>query len=222
MSFETFLKSGLFKQKSKNLVKLGFDFANPNVQEEYKKIEQMLVTEYFIKSGSMCTIMKKFDIPSSKTLDILFREFDISARSLSDANTNAFGEGRSDPFSNFSKFTHTWHDTWDSKKVLLRSSHEVDFAKLLDSQQEPYEVECLRIRYFDVAKNQTRVAVPDFYLPRQHKIVEVKSEYWLDRENMESKRIAYQKLGYSFALYLEHVLLENWSLPSDSNRDLAP
>ncbi len=220
MSLETFLKSGLFKQKSKNLVKLGFDFTNQNVQEEYQKIEQMLVTEYFIKSGSMCTIMKKFDIPSSKTLDNLFREFDIDARTLSNASKNAFEEGRSDPFSNMNKFVHTWHDTWDNKKVLLRSSHELHFAQFLDNKEEPYEVECMRIRYFDSVKNQTRIAIPDFYLPQQHKIVEVKSEYWLDRTNMESKRIAYQKLGYSFALYLDFELIENWSLPWESNPDL--
>lgn len=68
----------------------------------------------------------------------------------------------------------------------------------------------MRIRYFDAGKGCFRIAVPDFYLPRQHKIIEVKSEYWLDRDNMESKRIAYEKLGYSFALYLEHELIENW------------
>lgn len=221
MSFETFSKSGLLKQKSKNLVKLGFNFSNPNIQEEYLKIQQMLITEYFIKSGSMCTIMKQFDIPSSKTLDILFREFDIQSRSLSVAGVMSMEQGRSDPLSKL-KFTHTWHDTWDKKQVLLRSSHEEDFAKLLDADKEPYEVECMRIRYFDDSLQQHRIAVPDFYLPRQHKIVEVKSEWWLDRPNMESKRIAYQKLGYSFALYLEHKLLDNWSLSWDSNPDLAP
>lgn len=222
MSFETFSKSGLLKQKSNNLVKLGFDFSNPNIEEEYFKIQQMLVTEYFIKSGSMLTIMKQFDIPSTRTLDILFREFDINSRSFSDASSNAFIEGRSESFSNIHKFVHIWHDTWDGKNFLLRSSHELAFAKLLDQRQEPYQVECMRIRYFDATENKTRVAIPDFYLPRQHKIVEVKSEYWLDSENMESKRLAYQELGYSFALYLEHTLIENWSLSRDSNSDLAP
>ena len=220
MSFETFKQSGLFKQKSKNLQKLGFDFSNPDTLSEYLKIQNLLVTEYFILHGSMITIMKKFGIPSTKTLDILFREFDIEARSLSDACKNSIEEGRSNPIENFNSFVHIWHTTWDGKAVLLRSSVEKRFAQLLDDQREPYEVECLRIKYFDAELQQYRIAIPDFYLPRLHKIIEVKADYWLDPINMESKRIAYQKLGYSFALYLENELIENWSLPRDSNPDL--
>lgn len=219
MSFETFKQSGLFKQKSKNLEKLGFDFSNPDARGEYLKIQNLLVTEYFILHGSMITIMKKFDIPSTKTLDTLFREFNIQARSLSDANKLSILEGRSTPAEKLA-FVHIWHTTWDGKSVLLRSSIEKRFAELLDQQQEPYDVECLRIKYFDEELQQYRIAIPDFYLPRHHKIIEVKSDYWLKPINMESKRIAYQKLGYSFALYLEHELIENWSLPRDSNPDL--
>jgi hypothetical protein len=84
MSFETFLKSQLLSKRSSNLAKLGFDFdADP--QKEFSKIQNLLFTRYHIQQGSMLTIMKEFGIPSSKTMHILFREFDVCARTVRDA-----------------------------------------------------------------------------------------------------------------------------------------
>ena len=47
------------------------------------------------------------------------------------------------------QYKHGYHITWNNKKVYLRSSYEFDYAKLLDKQKINYEVENLRIKYWD-------------------------------------------------------------------------
>ena len=205
MSFETFRKSQFFLRKSSNLQKLGFDFSG-DPQQEYLKIQNLLMTRYFIENGSMITIMKEFGIPSSRTMDTVFREFEIKARSDQEAALLSIQEGRSDPFKNAHSFVHIWHDTWEGKNFMLRSSHEEHLAKFLDDAQIRYEVECMRIKYFD--GENYRIAIPDFYLPETNEIVEVKSTYWLDKENMNAKSKAYKELGFGFLLYLDKQWVE--------------
>ena len=62
--------------------------------------------------------------------------------------------------------------------------------------------------YFDTQKEQERIAIPDFYLPETNTIVEVKSEWTLDKQNMIDKRKSYLKLGYNFELLYEHKFVE--------------
>ena len=203
MSFETFQKSQLYYKRSPNLTRLGFNFENENKLEEYLKIQSMLFTLYHIQEGSMLTIMKEFKIPSTRTMDIIFREFEIKSRTLSEATVLSIEKNRSLPMKNYNSFVHIWHTTWNGQQILLRSSHEKAFAEILDSKKILYFVETLRIKYFDKSSNSFKIAIPDFYLPAQHKIVEVKSNYWLDEIQMKSKRDAYRELGYSFDLFLE-------------------
>lgn len=204
MSLTTFYKSQLYTRKSNNLINIGFNFDAPDHSLEYFKIQSLLVTEYNINCESMLTIMKKFNIPSSRTMDILFREFDIEARSLSEAKTLALVEGRSEVAS-CTKYVHIWHTTWDDKSVLLRSSYEVNYAKTLDDDKIVYEVECMRIKYFDTQLQKYRIAIPDFYLPDSNTIVEIKATYWLDVENMKSKKQEYQRLGFNFKLIVDGI-----------------
>ena len=91
---------------------------------------------------------------------------------------------------------------------MLRSSYESDFANILDESKTPYEVEKLRIPYFDTQQNKQRIAIPDFYLPDTNTIVEVKSTWTLDKQNMIDKRVAYLKSGYNFKLWLEHEYVD--------------
>ena len=77
MSIDNFLKSKLYKLKSPNLLKLGLNFNSKTPEHEYTKIQSLLYTEYHIKCESMLTIMKQFNIPSSKTMDTLFTLFDV-------------------------------------------------------------------------------------------------------------------------------------------------
>lgn len=99
------------------------------------------------------------------------------------------------------------HTTWNNKKVFYRSSYELDYAEELDDKKIDYEMESLRIQYFDSKKKITRTAIPDFYLPDQNKIVEIKSNYTYDEQNMKDKFKAYKKHGYEIELILEHKLV---------------
>ena len=50
-----------------------------------------------------------------------------------------------------------------------------------------------------------RFAFPDFYLPEQNLIVEVKSAFTLDVQNMKDKFLQYKALGYNVDLLYEHM-----------------
>ena len=209
----------MLKKQSRNLTKLGYDFSGDSLSE-YLKIQNVLMTKYHIEQGSMLTIMKEFGIPSSRTMDTLFREFEITSRTLPEAYMVAIDQNRFDPAKNLPSFVNIWHTTWDAKKVLLRSSLEKQFAQDLDTKQIRYEVESMRIKYFDQEQSLYRIAIPDFYLPDDNRIVEVKSTYWLDVKNMQAKARGYTDLGFNFSLYLDGNIIENWSLSRDSNPDL--
>ena len=208
MIIQNFLKSQFYKNKSPNLIKLGFNYDN-SAETEFLKIQSMLYTEYHIKCESMLTLMKQFSIPSSRTMDIIFRLFDIEARSFSESQSNAITTNRV-VMPNNTKFKHIFHTSWFGETFCLRSSYEEDYAKLLDQSQTKYFVEHLRIKYFNSNQQRYRIAIPDFYLPETNTIVEVKSTYWLDETEMRDKKEAYTALGYKFILNLEHRLLENW------------
>jgi len=205
MALKEFKQSQMYTRKSSNLIKLGFNFEN-NHEIEYYKIQSMLVTKYNIECESMLTIMKEFNIPSSRTMDILFKLFDIEARNFSEAASNALKLNRSKLPDNY-KYTTSYHTSWHGEIFYLRSSHELELAKYLDGKQIKYFVEALRIKYFDTQQNKYRIAIPDFYLPESHTLIEVKSSYWLDKTNMEDKKKSYQELGYKFMLYLDHKFI---------------
>lgn len=197
----------MYRQKSKNLLKLGCDFTNPNTEEEYFKIQSLLTTEYHILCESQLSIMKKYQIPSSRTMDILFRVFDITSRSLSDARYTSDMMGRQPfeftPGGIFKNCKRGWHKTWDGKLVYLRSSYEFNYAEILDSQKIKYDCENLRIKYFDTQENRYRVAVPDFYLFESKTIVEIKSSYTLDTINMDDRIKSFLEAGFNFKLILD-------------------
>jgi hypothetical protein len=205
MSYAAFLNSQSFKRKSPNLTKLGFNFDNPNSEIEFSKIQSLLSTEYLIRGESMLTIMSRYDIPSARTLHDLFKLVDIDARSLSSATNLAILTCRS-----IMPSCHTyrtgWHTTWDNKQVFLRSSYELHYAKELDTQQITYEVEAIRVKYYNSEEGKFRIAIPDFLLPTTHTIVEIKSNYSYRPIEMTDKFTEYKKLGYTPILILEGIV----------------
>lgn len=64
---------------------------------------------------------------------------------------------------------------------------------------EPFTVD-----YYDTTLKRKRFAIPDFYLPEYNIIVEVKSDYTYNRQNMIDKAKAYIEQGYDFILEYEH------------------
>lgn len=201
MSLSDLQKSQIYKRKGKNLIKLGFNFDQDD-EKEFRKIQKVLFTEYHMNKESMITIGKKFGIPSTKTMDTLFKLFDIETRNLSEATYNAMDQGRYV----FDKYGYYLiHKTWFGEEVYLRSSYEESYAKLLDQQKVYYEVEPFNVRYYDTTTARYRIAVPDFYIPSLHKIVEIKAEYWLDQEEMDCKEKEYRRLGFQFELVVGKV-----------------
>ncbi len=175
--------------------------------DEYNKVKDLLYTEYVINQLSPKDIYIKYNckkyINNSETLLHLFKSYNFPIRHFSESTTVSYLHGK------LKGPTHTlgkdcYHITWNNKKVYLRSTYELDYALYLDSKQIDYDVECKRIKYYDSIKQKYRCAIPDFYISNKNLLVEVKSNYTLDIQNMKDKFNEYIKLGYNVKLILEH------------------
>lgn len=167
-----------------------------------KKALKILKKEYFKNKSSSFDIFKKYKISN---IFYFFKLNGISLRNNSEATKNAISTGRLDP-TNFryvrknKNYKTGYHITWDNQKVFLRSSYEFRYAKELDFKKIKYEVEKFKIKYFDTQKNKYRYALPDFFIVSENKIVEIKSDWTLDKQNIKDKEKAYRKQGYNFEL----------------------
>lgn len=181
--------------------KLGTSASNLKIAN-HKTIE-FLKAEYFINKQSLVTIKEKYNVQFN-TIHNFFKKNGISLKSISFANKESILLGRQFPENNLKYSVSGIHNTWNNKKVYLRSSYEFDYAKELDSYEIDYDVEFKRIEYYDSIKNEIRIAIPDFYLPKLNMIVEIKSNYTLDLQNMKDKFKSYEKLGFKTKLILDH------------------
>lgn len=192
-------KNKLVYNKIGSLIKY-FDFdkstiGTTNALLEFERIKNKLYTLYYIDGLSSPDLDKLFNYPSH-IVQHIFPIFNFSPRTNSESVTNSFLQGKCHCTSS-NKYKHGWHTTWNNKKVYYRSQNELDFAFELDNQQIDYEMEYLHIKYFDTQKNDYRCAIPDFYIPSKNEIVEIKSSYTLDLQNMCDKFKAYKELGYN-------------------------
>jgi len=153
------------------------------IYKEYKRIRNKLIKEYTKNRLTLTDLCKKYKHPNIgnlyhtlKILGIIFRP----------AVSNRFKTG--------------WHITWYKKKIFYRSSYELNYAKELDNQKIPYEVESLTIPYWDIKLQKERTAHPDFYLLNSNTIVEIKSIRTYDEQNMRDRFKAFKKFGYGCRL----------------------
>jgi hypothetical protein len=79
----------------------------------------------------------------------------------------------------------------------------------------------LRIPFFNPLKNKKSVAIPDFFIPSENKIIEVKSYFTYNKEEMLARIEAYEKRGYMFMLYLEQKEYYKNNLPETNKKYLA-
>lgn len=98
------------------------------------------------------------------------------------------------------KFKSGWLFHQD-KKYFYRSSYELNFANHLISNNIDFDMESLRIPYFDTLLNKNRIALPDFII--NNIIVEIKGDYTFNEQNMIDKFLKYIELGYEPYLILE-------------------
>lgn len=198
------------RQSAKYFIKFipfGLDFSKIYTEEfiyEYNKVKELLYNEYVINCLSPKDIWVKYNcsdyIKNSETLLHVFRDMNFPMRGWSKATVNAFLQGKCITGKDNTHYKQQWHTTWNNKEVYLHSSYELKYAEELDKNKINYDVEAFRIKYFDTVKNEYRCAVPDFYIPSENLIVEIKSSYTLNIQNMKDKKKAYIENGYNFKL----------------------
>lgn len=175
----------------------------PKVFEGLDNIKNLLKNLYWGSELSSIEIANIFNCKTHIITDLLYF-FGIDLRNSQDALLNAVIRNRWKLPKTQYFFKDEYHKTWDGRIVYLRSSYETDFANKLDDKQIFYEVESLKIKYFDRSINKYRIAVPDFYVPETNTIFEIKSIYTYNEENMKDKFDEYKKLGYNCVLVLDH------------------
>lgn len=194
-----------------NFIPFGLDISkigSKDIYYEYDKTKNLILTEYFDNNLSPAELYKKYNcekyINHSENILHVIKSFDVGYRGCSEAVVNAFSTGilKMGPIK--TQYKCGWHTTWNNKEVYLRSSYEFDYAKELDEQKIDYDVEGLRIKYWNNQKQEFRCAIPDFYLPETNTIVEIKSNYTFNEDEMVDKFNEYKKLGYNIKLVLEH------------------
>ena len=196
------------QQQFKSLIKyFGFDktkLGTLEVENEFNRIKDNLYKLYWVEHKSSTEICKIYNYPNIGNLTAkVFYYLGIPSKSCKNATNENLLEGRLIPNTNY-QYKSCWYTTWDNKEVYLRSSYELDYAKKLDEQQINYEVEFLHIKYWDSQKQEFRCAIPDFYLPDTNTIVEIKSSWTLDKQNMIDKIKTYKDLGYNFKLICDY------------------
>lgn len=175
------------------------------ILKEMDKIKHMLYNDYYIDELSLNEISKKYNFKGFGNITTLFKMFDFKIRNFKSAGFLSYKNGKNGNQESFNRFKSGYHTSWNGQKFFLRSSYEFDFANELDKNKIEYEVEKLRIKYFDTQKNRMRIAIPDFYLPLTNEIIEIKSNWTYNKQNIIDKFKEYSNLGYKPKLILEHL-----------------
>jgi len=164
---------------------------------------EILSDMYYIKKYSRLQISQILNV-DKKSIYIFFIKNNFKLRNLSECISNAIYQGRIEINKKPNQYKCGWHKTWNCKNVYYRSSYELDYCDFLDENKIDYVMESLKIKYFDSILKKERIAIPDFYLLNTNEIVEIKSDWTYDEQNMKDKIISYKKLGYNIKIILEH------------------
>lgn len=200
-------KQYLLRKKSINLQKLGFDISKigtPEIYDEYFKLNRYLLIEYNVKENSLRSICDKHNMTCETSLCKIMDMYGIKRNDQSYSHVLSFKHNRCKPLTDINiTYKHGFHTTWDNNQVYYRSSYELEYCKYLDSKKIHYEMEYLRIPYFDSEMNRLRIAIPDFYIPSKNLLIEIKGDYTYSKQNMIDRFRAYKQNGYDYQLVLE-------------------
>lgn len=170
---------------------------------ELNKMKAALYKDYHTDKMSLPEMAKKYKCKNHNQILNIFSRIGIVRRSLSESISISFlNENRLLP-SAFSKYKTGWHVTWEGSKVFYRSGYELKYCQELDEKKIRYFLEKLRIKYFNTDKNRQAIAIPDFYLPDSNEIIEIKSCYTYNEQEMRDKFKAYRNLGYKCKLIVD-------------------
>lgn len=184
-------------------------FGTSAIINEFDKCKIILKEEYEVNGLSPRDIYLKYNCKdyfnNFESLLPIFKSWGFKTRDLKESIKQGVINGRINPPKNSNIYKHGWHTTWDNKQVYYRSSYELDHAKQLDLLKINYQMETLRIIYYDTITKEERISIPDFYLPDTNEIIEIKSNYTLNVQNMKDKFKSYIKLGYKPKLLVNHI-----------------
>lgn len=188
---------------------LGFNtdtLGSEQAYDEFERIRQYVYDLYWNQKMSIRMIKEKCGYTSTDgNFSKLLKHF-IDFRNTSEAQQNLMlNWGRTLPvYTGYHIYKHGWYETWEGKKVFYRSSYELDYCKELDEKLIRYDMEDLKFKYYDSQKQSLRIAIPDFHILDQNLIVEIKSSFTFDKQNMLDKYVEYHNHGYKFKLILNH------------------
>lgn len=198
------------------LIKFGFDINTKGTEkiiDEFYRVRNIIEKFYLLNGSNNDKLIQTFNYyggPSN--FHKILKTLDIQTRNLSEGQIFSLESGNRIDMPQVNSYHDEYHKTWDNNIVYLRSSYETDYANILDDNKIHYEVESLKIKYFDTQLNKERIAIPDFYIKDKNLIVEIKSNFTLDIQNMKDKVISYKNNGYDFKLILEHKEVDLYSL----------
>lgn len=198
------------------LIKFGFDINTKGTEkiiDEFYRVRNIIEKFYLLNGSNNDKLIETFNYyggPSN--FHKILKTLDIQTRNLSEGQIFSLESGNRIDMPQVNTYHDEYHKTWDNNIVYLRSSYETDYANILDDNKIHYEVESLKIKYFDTQLNKERIAIPDFYIRDKNLIVEIKSNFTLDIQNMKDKVISYKNNGYNFKLILEHKEVDLYSL----------
>lgn len=198
------------------LIKFGFDINTKGTEkiiDEFYRVRNIIEKFYLLNGSNNDKLIETFNYyggPSN--FHKILKTLDIQTRNLSEGQIFSLESGNRIDMPQVNSYHDEYHKTWDNNIVYLRSSYETDYANILDDNKIHYEVESLKIKYFDTQLNKERIAIPDFYIRGKNLIVEIKSNFTLDIQNMKDKVISYKNNGYDFKLILEHKEVDLYSL----------
>lgn len=175
-----------------------------NIYEEYEKIKLNLYNDYYHNLLSIPDLMIKYnyDSKNDRNFSKIMSSLDIDRRGFSESSKLTYLNGKNNPITH-TPYKQGWHTTWNGKKVFYRSSYELNYCNILDENETDYEMEKIRIMYWDSQKLKFRVAIPDFYLKDSNTIVEIKGNYTFDEQNIKDRIKSYIEHGYNHKLILE-------------------
>ena len=184
------------------LEKFGFDKSKIGSEEiinEFYRIKDIIETEYKVNRITDKELKEKYNYKSgSANFHKILHSLNIKTLNNSEANKISISLGRFNPGFDYKHFKEYLHTSWEGNTYHLRSSYEDIYANELDNNMIKYDYENLRIKYWDSQKQEFRTAIPDFYLINENMIVEIKSTYTLDLQNMKDKKKSYLENEYKF------------------------
>ena len=184
---------------------LGFDINKKGTEDfynEFDRIVNRIKEDYFDNELSFPDIGKKYNM-NYQTVYSIFKSLKIQVRTTSESIFNSIKNGKNTQ-DNFNSYPYKsgYHINWKGEEIHYRSNYEKEYYSILDEKKLDYEVEKLRIIYYDTQKKKTRIAIPDIYIKDMNEIIEIKSKWTLDEINMKDKVKAYKELGYKVVLMI--------------------